>query len=156
MAEARMLLDTEVVLDFLFEREPHYRPTRLIMIAGRVGEFDLWMTSTQVVDLAYRLSDGGNPALMPRALERLRGLRTFIRVQGVGDTEIDRLLASNCEDPAAQLLVNAAVDIKADFLVTHNAQACKTNLLTVTDCEGVFDWLRDNREIEYEDVEISE
>ena len=82
MAEARMLLDTEVVLDFLFEREPHYRPTRLIMIAGRVGEFDLWMTSTQMVDLAYRLSDGGNPALMPRALERLRGLRTFIREIG--------------------------------------------------------------------------
>ena len=42
-----MLLDTEVVLDFLFEREPHYRPTRLIMIAGRVGEFDLWMTSSR-------------------------------------------------------------------------------------------------------------
>ena len=156
MAEARMLLDTEVLLDFLHEREPYYRPTRLLIIAGRVGEFDLWTTSLHMMELAYRLSDGGNPAEMPRALERLRGLRTFVRVQNVGDTEIDRVFAANCANPTRQLMLNAAVDIKADFLVTHDFRACQSNLVVATDVDGVFDWLRDNREIEYEDVEISE
>ena len=155
MAEARMLLDTEILLDFLHEREPYYRPTRLLMIAGRVGEFDLWTTSLQMMDLMYRLS-GGNSAEMPHALERLRGLRTFVRVQEVGDTEIDRLLASNCENPMQQLMLNAAVDIKAEFLVTHQFEAFDTSLVVATDVDGVFNWLRDNREIEYEDVELPE
>lgn len=155
MAEARMLLDTEVMLDFLCEREPFYRPTRLLIIAGRVGEFDLWATAPQMIDLAYRLADG-DLTQMPRALERVRGLRTFIRVQNVGDTDIDRMLAANSERPMQQLMLNAALDLKADFLVAHDFEAYHTNLVTVTDVDGVFNWLRDNREIEYEDVELSE
>ena len=43
------------------------------MTAGRVGEFDLWITSSQVTDLIYILSEGGKRSLLSRVLEQLRG-----------------------------------------------------------------------------------
>ena len=41
MAQAKLLLDTNIVIDYLNEREPYYQKARLLMIAGRVGELDL-------------------------------------------------------------------------------------------------------------------
>ena len=58
MARMKLLLDTNVVIDYLHEREPYYEKARLLMTAGRVGEFSLWITSSQVTDLIYILSEG--------------------------------------------------------------------------------------------------
>ena len=84
MVRAKLLVDTNVLIDYLSMREPFYDEARLLMIVGRVGEFELWMTSSQVTDLIYILSDGGKQSLMPSVLERLRGLRTFVEVFAVG------------------------------------------------------------------------
>ena len=59
MAQVELLLDTNVVVDYLNEREPFYEKARLLMIGGRVGEFELWVSSSQVTDLVYILSNGG-------------------------------------------------------------------------------------------------
>ena len=53
MGKIKALLDTNIVIDFLNQREPFYEQARLLMIAGRVGEFDLWILSSQVTDLIY-------------------------------------------------------------------------------------------------------
>lgn len=37
MAQSKLLLDTNVVIDYLNEREPYYEKARLLMIGGRVG-----------------------------------------------------------------------------------------------------------------------
>ena len=50
MAQVELLLDTNVVVDYLNEREPFYEKARLLMIGGRVGEFELWVSSSQVTD----------------------------------------------------------------------------------------------------------
>ena len=77
MAQAKLLLDTNIVIDYLNEREPYYEKARLLMIAGRVGEFDLWMSSSQITDLIYILSEGGAQSLIPLVLERLPPASAF-------------------------------------------------------------------------------
>ena len=64
MAQVELLLDTNVVVDYLNEREPFYEKARLLMIGGRVGEFELWVSSSQVTDLVYILSNGGRASEM--------------------------------------------------------------------------------------------
>ena len=120
MPQARVLLGTEVVVDFMNERQPFYQQTRMLMVAGRVGEFDLWVTAPQVVDLVYLLSEGGKPELLPRAMERVRGLRTFVQVADLTAANVDRMLASSGQNPEGQLMVNAAIDLRADFLLAHD------------------------------------
>jgi len=40
-----------------------------------VGDFDLWISSSQMTDLVYILSDGGKESEMSKVLEALRGVR---------------------------------------------------------------------------------
>ena len=87
MARMKLLLDTNVVIDYLHEREPYYEKARLLMTAGRVGEFSLWITSSQVTDLIYILSEGGKRSLLSHVLEQLRGMRTFVNVHAVSVVE---------------------------------------------------------------------
>ena len=141
MPQARVLLGTEVVMDFINERQPFYRQTRMLMVAGRVGEFDLWVTAPQVVDLVYLLSEGGKPDLLPRAMERIRGLRTFVQVADLTAANVD-------------LMVNAAIDLRADFLLTHDPDGLENGLVKVTNVPGMFEWLCENRDLDYTQIEI--
>ena len=108
MARMKLLLDTNVVIDYLHEREPYYDKVRLLMTAGRVGEFSLWITSSQVTDLIYILSEGGKRSLLSRVLEQLRGMRTFVNVHAVSDREVDRMLAASWKDPEDSLIFESA------------------------------------------------
>ncbi len=141
-------------MDFMNERQPFYQQTRMLMVAGRVGEFDLWVTAPQVVDLVYLLSEGGKPELLPRAMERIRGLRTFVQVADLTAANIDRMLASSGQNPEGQLMVNAAIDLRADFLLTHEPDGLGNGLVKVTNVPGMFEWLCENRDLDYTQIEI--
>ncbi len=154
MAQAKLLLGTDVVADCLCKQGDDYRENRLMMIAGRVGEFDLWITAGQMIELLNVLSEGGNPQLVPRALEQLRGLRTFVQVHGLDASQIDRVLATSWRSPAHSLLFEAAMDLRADFVVTRDASAFESNLVKTTDPRGVFAWLEENFELVYDDEGI--
>lgn len=141
-------------MDFMNERQPFYQQTRMLMVAGRVGEFDLWVTAPQVVDLVYLLSEGGKPELLPRAMERIRGLRTFVQVADLTAANVDRMLASSGQNPEGQLMINAAIDLRADFLLTHEPDGLENGLVKVTNVPGMFEWLCENRDLDYTQIEI--
>ena len=141
-------------MDFMNERQPFYQQTRMLMVAGRVGEFDLWVTAPQVVDLVYLLSEGGKLELLPRAMERVRGLRTFVQVADLTAANVDRMLASSGQNPEGQLMVNAAIDLRADFLLTHDPDSLENGLVKVTNVPGMFEWLCENRDLDYTQIEI--
>lgn len=152
MAVVRVMLDTNIVIDYLNERDPFYLRARVLMIGGRVGEFDLWLSSSQMTDLVYILSEGGKAALMPRTLERLRGLRTFVNVYPLSEGDIDQMLATSWRDPEDALLLQAALRVKADYLVTRNAEDFESSLVPIVDCDGFFDALREDCGFEYDEV----
>lgn len=141
MFQSRLLLDTNVIVDFLNRRDPYYDMARLLMIAGRVGEFELWVSSSQVTDLVYVLSEGGRRSLMGETLERLRGLRTFVNVFAVSDREIDRALATSWRNPEDALLFEVALSLRADAIVTRNKADFESSLVKVVDCDELFAWL---------------
>ena len=152
MARAKLLVDTNVLIDYLSMREPFYDEARLLMIVGRVGEFELWMTSSQVTDLIYILSDGGKQSLMPSVLERLRGLRTFVEVFAVGGAEVDRMLASAWKDPEDALMFESALSLKADAIITRNAKDFESSLVRAMTAQEFFNWLRDEKGVDYQEV----
>ena len=150
----KLLLDTNIVVDFFHEREPFYRKARLLMTAGRVGGVDLWITSSQVTDLIYLLSEGGRRTLLPRVLEQLRGLRTFVNVYAVGDREIDRMLAASWRDPEDSLIFESALRMRADAIVTRNQKDFESSMVKVVDCEELFVWMRRDFGLDYDEVAL--
>ena len=154
MARMKLLLDTNVVIDFLHEREPYYDKARLLMTAGRVGEFDLWITSSQVTDLIYILSEGGKRLLLSHVLEQLRGMRTFVNVHAVSDREVDRMLAASWKDPEDSLIFESALEMRADAIVTRNRKDFESSVIKVVDCDEFFVWMRKDFGLDYEEVVI--
>ena len=154
MFKPRLLLDTNIVVDFLNECDPYYAKARLLMMAGYVGDFDLWLSSSQVTDLIYILSEGGKRSFMRETLERLRGLRTFVNVFAVSENEVDRTLATSWSDPEDALLFEVALALKADAIVTRNACDFESSLIKVLNCEELFSWLEADFGIVYDEVEL--
>lgn len=152
MAKIKALLDANIVIDFLNERKPFYRKARLLMIGGRIGEFELWVSSSQVTDLVHILTEGGKPSLSTRACKQLQGLRTFINVFAVGEREIDSMLASSWKDPEDRLLFEVALRMKADCLVTRNQTDFESDLVRVVDCEEFFNWLKNDFNLDYAEI----
>ena len=63
---------------------------RCFLLVVCLGDFDLWISSSQMTDLVYILSDGGKESEMSKVLETLRGVRQFINVYAPGEVEIDK------------------------------------------------------------------
>ena len=154
MALQKLLLDTNIVLDYVGIRGPHYEQTRLLMLAGRVGEFSLWISSSQVTDLIYILTNGGSKQKVPEALEKLRALRTFINVCAVGEADVDSMLATTWSDPEDALLVDLALKMRADAIITRDESFPPTEMIRVHDCPGFFKWLEDEKGISYAEIDI--
>lgn len=154
MAQAKLLLDTNVVIDYLNEREPYYEKARLLMIGGRVGEFELWVSSSQVTDLVYILSNGGRANEIDAVMEQLRGLRTFVNVFAANEREVDLMLAASWHDPEDHLLYEISLALRADALITRNRHDFPQGLVPVMDCDGFFQWMRDTHGLDYDEIEL--
>lgn len=150
----KLLVDTNIIVDFLNVREPFYQPARLLMTAGKVGEFNLWVSSSQVTDLIYILTEGGKPHLLPKELDRLRRLRTFVGVANVGADEIDSVLDTAWTDAEDALLHQVALSLHVDCIVSRDKKGFTESLLPVLDCEELFEWLKETRSIIYSECEF--
>lgn len=149
MARFRYLLDTNVVIDFLMQRKPFYKSSRLLMALGRLGEFELWLLESQFTDLVYILTDGGKKALIPQSLEQLRGLRTFVEVYSSGTEGIDVMLASTWSDPEDSLIYQAALKLHADAIVTRNQADFEGRAVKALSCDELFAHLEATHHLAY-------
>lgn len=154
MALQKLLLDTNIVLDFIGRREHDFEATKLLLLAGRVGEFSLWITSSQVTDIIYILTNGGNKGKVPEVLEKLRALRLFVNVYAVTDSDIDNMLATSWSDPEDALLIDLALKMKVDAIITRDADFPETDMIRVHDCSGFFKWLEEEKGISYAEVDF--
>ena len=87
-------------------------------------------------------------------MERIRGLRTFVQVADLTAANVDRMLASSGQNLEGQRMVNAAIDLRADFLLTHEPDGLENGLVKVTNVPGMFEWLCENRDLDYTQIEI--
>jgi predicted nucleic acid-binding protein len=154
MRPKKLLLDTNVVVDFIGKRDPFYENARLLMICGRVGEYNLWISSSQVTDLVFILTHGGNKKYVPEVLQKLRTMRLFINVYPVTDLDTDKMLATTWHDPEDALLVYLAMKMHDDAIITRDAEFPHPEGIPVKDCNEFFEWVRDDFGLSYEDLPI--
>lgn len=154
MAQVKLLLDTNVVIDYLSEREPHYEKARLLMVGGRVGEFELWISSSQITDLVYILSNGGRANEIDVVMEQLRGLRTFVNVFAASEREVDMMLAASWCDSEDCLLYEIALALRADALITRNQSDFPQGLVPILDCDEFFARMRSDYGLDYGEIEF--
>lgn len=154
MERKKLLLDTNIVLDYLHHRDPHFEKARLLMICGRVGEFSLWISAAQVTDIIFIMTHGGKEKRVSEVLEKLRALRIFVNVCSVTDRDIDKMLATTWSDPEDALLADLALKMQADAIITRDKSFPKPGGIPVLNCDEFFDWISEEFGLNYTEVPI--
>jgi predicted nucleic acid-binding protein len=148
-----ILLDTNILVDYLAVRQPFYADTRKLMVLGAIGEVTLWIGASQLNDVFYIVSEGGKPALGPASQEQLRRCSAFIHVCAVTEQDVDAALDLGWDDLEDAGVYICAEKMGADFIVTRDKGFPASGIPTL-DAAGYFDHLRRERGLTYEEITI--
>lgn len=150
----KLLVDTNVLLDCMLERQPFAESARLLMLLGELGEFDLFISASQVTDAYYLLTNGGKRGRSEAAKRALLEARKFIRIASVIEREIDAALDSSWDDVEDACVYQAARSIKADAIITRNQKDFEKSSIKVFDCDEFFAWLKKEKQVDYGEIKL--
>ena len=150
----RLLVDTNIIIDCLRKRHPHDKSASLLIGLGKLGEFELWISPSQMGDAFYLLTDGGKKSLAHAVYEELQDIRKAVKVCQFGESEVDNALASGWPDFEDALVHEAARFLKADALITRNQKDFEKSAVPVFDCDEFFDWFAEEHGVHYAEIAL--
>lgn len=148
----RLLVDTNVVIDWLQVRSPFDHEAKKLIALGYLGEFELWMSSSQITDAFYILSEGGSSQCVNEAKRQLKGARKVMRICALNEADVDAALDSAWDDFEDACVYQAALHVKADAIITRNGKDFAKSSIRVLDCEGFFAYLEEEKGVVYDEI----
>ena len=134
----KLVLDTNILLDYLIQREPFYESAALVMELGFLGEFELWMSTSQITDLIYVITEGGKPKLANYAKGTMQQIRRFIHVYAIDEVDYDAVANSTWSDLEDAFIYEAARNIRADAIISRDKKGFQRSSIQVFTCEELF------------------
>ena len=148
----RLLLDDNVVIDYLVKRDPFYDDARLIMLLGATGEAELWFGAHQINDVFYIISEGGKASLGLMWQDRIRQLRQFMRICSVQEADIDAALDAGWQDFEDACVYQCAQKVRADFIITRDPHGFERSSIPFLAPGDFFKWLQEHKGLTYAEV----
>lgn len=150
----RVFLDTNILLDYFAHRDPFFVSARKLLLFSYVREFETWVSASQITDVFYLLTTGPQKISQEEAKCALRKLRTFVHVCSIGEEEVDAALRSSWDDFEDACVLQAALKVKADAIVTRNKKDFFGSPLRVLDCEELFRFMEEERGLVYDEIDF--
>lgn len=151
----RVMLDSNILIDYLAKRQPFYKSAEMIMVLGYVGELELWFSYGQANDVFYVLTQGAKVPL-DEVKASLKRICSFVHICHAGEGEFDAAIDSAWSDLEDACVYQCALSVKADAVVTRDAKGFNRSSLRVFDCDGLLKHLLEVNQVEYELVELLE
>ena len=151
----RLMLDTNVTIDFMLSREPFFQDAKKLMLLGYLQEAELWISGAQVNDLFYMLTRGGKPAYNDEAKQHIKKLRQCVHIYRVGEQEVDATLNSTWQDLEDACLYYSALSLKADFIITRNQQDFSLSSIKAFDAAEFLTYLEEQENLTYQEIDLS-
>lgn len=126
----KYFVDTDVILDLLSHRQPHFHFAAVLFTLAEMEKFELYTTPTVMVNTFYLLrkqlgNDGAKSAL--------RKLRLIIHVIDVSEKIIDQALNSDFNDFEDAVQYYTALNAELPVILTRNLKDYKSaNILIQT------------------------
>ncbi len=144
-----LLLDTNIVVDVLRRREFDYRESRLLLALGKLHEFELWISPSQLSDLFYVLTAGGKKRLARAVGEELSALLSFVHVCTLGHEEARAALTCGFYDLEDALVYQAARSVRAEAIITRNQKDFEASPIPAYSSRELFKWLATEKSLDY-------
>ncbi len=128
----RVLVDTDVLLDFLLGRQPFFPASAEFFLLVQAGEIEAFVTPVIFSNLFYILR---KKLTGPDAVATLRKLRLLTRVLRADESVVDQALASSFTDFEDAIQYYSALVEDLDAIVTRNKQDFRPAKLPVVTAE---------------------
>lgn len=126
----RAIIDTNVVLDVLLERDPFAGPAIEVFCLAEQSGIDALICATTVTTIDYLLQKS---LPKPKARNALHRLVSLFGIATVNRPVIERALASKIQDFEDAVLNESGRMAGADFIITRNTRDFAESPLKVCD-----------------------
>ena len=114
----KLLIDTNIILDILLQREPYYKNAAKISILSEKGHVCSYVSASAVTDIFYVMKkELKNKDL---ALELLKNILKIVHVAAVTESSIYEALDLQWDDFEDSVQYIAGQSISADYIITRN------------------------------------
>lgn len=113
----RLLLDTNIILDFYEEREPFLDAAEQILRECAEGSHTGLVSASSMTDIYFLLSRSLNKTV---AIDCVRKLLDMLEVAEVNGSDLHRAVASNIPDFEDAVVSFCAKRAKVDYIITRN------------------------------------
>ncbi len=114
----RLLLDTNVVLDLMLARQPFAAGSAAIIAAIEAGKCEGYLCATTVTTIHYLAVKALGKKQAEAHVSALLGI---FRIAAVNEAVLSAALKRGGKDFEDDVLIEAALNVRADAIVTRNA-----------------------------------
>lgn len=115
-----LFLDTNVVLDFMLEREEWLDDAAAILSLADIGEIEVYCSTLSIATASFFMEK----AKMPHdvLVRKLAGFCEICKLSAIDSRVVHKALASNFRDFEDALQYYSAVSVKAEAIITRNGK----------------------------------
>jgi predicted nucleic acid-binding protein len=114
----KTLIDTNVIIDILEQREPFFADSYKVIQLSLEGKIEAFMSAGAVTDVYYIISRSLHDH--KKARDKIMGLTTLIRICDTFAVDISSALPMNITDFEDAVVASVAKREKADYIITRN------------------------------------
>lgn len=147
----KLLLDTNVLVDYYAQRQPFAIDANKIAIAGIFGDAELWACPHSFPDILFILRH----ALPAQELQRaMHASLEFIKVCTVGQEDVTTALGATWPDGEDALVSRCADRVKVDYLITRDAAGFEQARVKVASPSEWLAIMHREHGIEYDEITL--
>ena len=125
---SKIFIDTNILIDFLGEREPFYDAAALIVSRADRKEIELQVSSLSYATASYILMRYNSKEII---LEKMRKFNTLCSITNVDAAVVNGALQSSFSDFEDALQYYSAVNAGAKMIVTRNKKDYQLSALPI-------------------------
>lgn len=135
----KIFLDTNIVIDFLGERENFYEPSAKILTLADKKKVKIFTSPTSITNAYYVLSKFENSKI---ALEKIRKFKLLCSMSIMNDEVVEKAINSDFKDFEDAMQYFSAIASNCDIIITRNEKDFKSALIPVMNAESYLQTLK--------------
>lgn len=135
----RLFIDTNIMLDFLGERQPFYEPIAKLASLADIGKIIMVVSPISFATVNYFLAKSETPEI---AKEKLRKFKIISEICKLDEHTIEKGLNSSFKDFEDSLQYFSAVDSNCEIIITRNGKDFKKSLIPIMTAEEYLNSIR--------------
>ena len=143
----KVLIDTNIILDFILRREPYYKNAAKINILSEKGYLTAYISASAVTDIFYIAKK--ELENKEKALELLKNLLKIICIASVTEDNIHEALDLKWEDFEDSVQYVAGKSISAEYIITRNPTDFENSRIKVISPEEFLNQITSGIDIFY-------